>query len=350
MCEFKKLCGACLQEKLIIEFYRNLNSKDGYERRCKVCHKNKKLFLPKTTETMPNEEIKLCRACGCEKSISAFNKDRTRKDGIREKCRQCQKDKVFIIKNIQLTGKLITCRACFEEKDLSYFYKTTKGYESKCADCHKQNKNIEKEVLYFEDQKKCSKCNVFKPFNQFYKANTTKSKVNIMPSCIDCKKQYNIDNREKLAEGKRRYINANRDLINEKERIKLKTNSFYKLKKYLRISIKHNLLNQNKKSKKTEEILGCSFEEFKRHIESQFLNWMNWDNYGNVCGTDLEYKCSWDLDHIIPLDSEITEEGLLILSHWSNYQPLCSKINRDIKRAILYPVTNLELKITKYEK
>jgi 5-methylcytosine-specific restriction endonuclease McrA len=74
---------------------------------------------------------------------------------------------------------------------------------------------------------------------------------------------------------------------------------------------------------------------------------MNWDNYGNTCGTELKYNCSWDLDHIVPISYAKTEEEIYILNHWSNFQPLCSKINRDIKKAVLHPCTNLELKITK---
>jgi len=29
-----------------------------------------------------------------------------------------------------------------------------------------------------------------------------------------------------------------------------------------------------------EKIIGCTFEEFKHHIECKFEPWMNWDNYG----------------------------------------------------------------------
>lgn len=96
--------------------------------------------------------------------------------------------------------------------------------------------------------------------------------------------------------------------------------------------------------KKTEEILGCTFQEFKQHIESQFVNWMSWENYGNKCET-LEYNCSWDLDHIIPISVSKSEEEVYLLNHHTNFQPLCSKVNRDIKRANCTRCTNLVLKI-----
>lgn len=107
--------------------------------------------------------------------------------------------------------------------------------------------------------------------------------------------------------------------------------------------------NLSRNLKSTENILGCTFEEFRQHIERQFENWMSWENRGNICGTELQYNCSWDLDHIIPTSTAETMEEVCLLNHWSNFQPLCSKVNRDVKRATLYPCTNLELGITFWE-
>jgi len=59
---------------------------------------------------------------------------------------------------------------------------------------------------------------------------------------------------------------------------------------------------------------------------------MNWDNKGLYNG-NFEY--GWDVDHIIPLSSAKTEEEIIRLNHYSNLQPLCSKINRDIKKDYL---------------
>jgi hypothetical protein len=59
---------------------------------------------------------------------------------------------------------------------------------------------------------------------------------------------------------------------------------------------------------------------------------MNWENKGKI-GTDL--NIGWDLDHIIPLSSAKTEEEILKLNHYTNFQPLCSYTNRYIKRSKL---------------
>lgn len=57
---------------------------------------------------------------------------------------------------------------------------------------------------------------------------------------------------------------------------------------------------------------------------------MNWENRGLYNG-ELNY--GWDIDHIIPLSSARTEEDVIRLNHYTNLQPLCSKMNRDIKRS-----------------
>jgi 5-methylcytosine-specific restriction endonuclease McrA len=49
-----------------------------------------------------------------------------------------------------------------------------------------------------------------------------------------------------------------------------------------------------------------------------------------VCTNCLNY--GWDIDHIIPISSAGSEENIIKLNHYTNLQPLCSKINRDIKK------------------
>jgi hypothetical protein len=84
------------------------------------------------------------------------------------------------------------------------------------------------------------------------------------------------------------------------------------------------------KTKRTEEILGCTYKQFKTHLESQFEPWMSWDNWGGRLVT--EQNVSWDIDHIIPLSSAQSEEEIYKLNHYTNLRPLCSYVNRFIKR------------------
>lgn len=86
------------------------------------------------------------------------------------------------------------------------------------------------------------------------------------------------------------------------------------------------------KMNRTVNILGCTVPEFRDHLETQFEPWMNWDNYGLYNG-ELNY--GWDIDHIEPLfPSGIVrcENDIIRLNHHTNLRPLCSKINRDVKK------------------
>jgi hypothetical protein len=71
------------------------------------------------------------------------------------------------------------------------------------------------------------------------------------------------------------------------------------------------------KTSKTFQILGCTAEEFMIHIENQFVEEMNWDNYGE-----------WEYDHIYPVSLAESEEHLIQLNHYTNFQPLWREDNR----------------------
>jgi hypothetical protein len=160
---------------------------------------------------------------------------------------------------------------------------------------------------------------------------------------IKRKSEYQKKNKEKVNEYNRKYRetekyklwkinNKEKNRINDKlsENNRLKHNALYKLKHNIRSLIRNSFKNKefNKKSK-TTDILGCSFEEFKLHLESKFESWMNWDNRGLYNGTP---NYGWDIDHIIALATALSENDIIKLNHYTNLQPLCSYINRDVKR------------------
>lgn len=69
------------------------------------------------------------------------------------------------------------------------------------------------------------------------------------------------------------------------------------------------------KNDRTMNLIGCSKEFLFKHIESQFLPEMSWDNYG---------RNGWHIDHIIPCSSfDLSDlEQKKKCFHWSNLQPL----------------------------
>lgn len=153
-------------------------------------------------------------------------------------------------------------------------------------------------------------------------------------------REYAIKNRVKLSEKKKLWA------LNNKEKVKAsKTKHFlkkihedplHKLRCYISSKIRQSLKkNGYTKKSKSFEILGCTYEEFKFHIEKQFEPWMCWDNYGNKNGVATEINMSWDIDHIIPLSSAKNEEDVLKLNHYTNLRPLCSYINRWVKKDLI---------------
>jgi len=149
------------------------------------------------------------------------------------------------------------------------------------------------------------------------------------------KKKYEEKNKQTIIERKREYRKKNKEILNEYRRIyrinRKLLDPVYKLKNSIRRNI-NNCFKRNRFSKNstTNKILGCSFEELKFHLESKWEPWMNWDNYGLYNGAE---GYGWDIDHIVPLSSAITEEETINLNHYTNLQPLCGYMNRVLKRS-----------------
>ena len=116
-----------------------------------------------------------------------------------------------------------------------------------------------------------------------------------------------------------------RDEENRKSRIRLKKrrkeDPLYKLACNLRSRISAALKNAKTiKAENSMSLFGCSVDELKAHLESQFTEGMSWGNYGYY---------GWHVDHIKPcirfnllLD---TEQKACF--HYSNLQPLWAKDN-----------------------
>lgn len=317
-------------------------------------------------------ETKKCNACLEEKTIDNFHKDKYRPDGHCNKCKKCFNEKKPSIKVLILIGESKVCPVCTTEKDLLFFPKRNDRsykYESRCKDCKDSHLYIDKEILK-NGEKKCPNCKEYKIYEQYHKCKTCLE--GIASICKICaiermknrrdstppeikkqnKKEDYLKNKERYKKASLKYKENNRDHLKKKGRErhnkKFKNCPNYKLKLniscLIRATFTKNTDKKYKKKSRTVEILGCTIEEFRIYLEKQFLPWMTWENHGNC--EELAYNCSWDLDHIIPISYAKTEEEVYMLNHWSNFQPLCSKINRYEKKDNLYTCSNLELKIT----
>lgn len=99
-------------------------------------------------------------------------------------------------------------------------------------------------------------------------------------------------------------------------KIQMQTNIQFRLRRNLRIRLCH-ILKDRQKIVSSIKDLGCSVDQLKLYLESQFQLGMTWNNYGNKKG-------QWSIDHIIPLANvDLTNrEELLKACHYTNLQPL----------------------------
>jgi len=199
---------------------------------------------------------KICTKCKIEKEICEFHKHSGHKDGFATQCKDCKKnyDKNNRLKNIK---KLAKQQKTWRKQNPAKVKKLLKKWREN----HK-----EKIQKYREDNKE---------YFRIYRKLNNKSILNYFH------KRYNSD-------------------IN------------FRLKNVLRSRL-YQALSGNRKNSKMIELLNCSIEKLKNHLQSQFVKGMTWDNYGK-----------WHIDHIKPcakFDLSKAEEQQKCF-HYTNLQPL----------------------------
>jgi hypothetical protein len=134
-------------------------------------------------------------------------------------------------------------------------------------------------------------------------------------------RKYYENTREKQIADSAKWKAANRKLANAQKRrwhAKKKADPVYQMAGRVRARMQAALTrNGFGKESKTAKTLGCSWKQFTKHIESQFVDGMSWDN-----------RSEWHLDHILPLSCATTIEGFERLSHYTNIRPLWAAENR----------------------
>lgn len=267
--------------------------------------------------------MKICSKCGLEKDISQFYKRKDTKDGLRSDCKECRnlENKKYVDINKDYISEY-NRKYREENKDrLKEFYR--EFYDNNKDELKKLRK-----VKYSKNKENILNSN--KNYRLRNKEKVNRNKRDYYLNNKDKIKMYQDNRRQEIKEYNKNYSKNNRYSINLKRKNKINSNPLEKLKSNIRCAITTSFkVMRFKKPLLCKHILGCSFDELKSYLESKFEPWMTWDNRGMYNG-ELNY--GWDIDHIIPLSSAKSEEELILLNNYENLQPLCSKINRDIKR------------------
>ena len=99
---------------------------------------------------------------------------------------------------------------------------------------------------------------------------------------------------------------------------KIKVDPIYRISERLRSYLSRSIKGQIKKPTKTEKIVGISYKELAKYLETKFKPGMTLTNYGE-----------WHIDHIKPVTKfDLTKPGELEKCfHYTNLQPLWAKEN-----------------------
>lgn len=187
-----------------------------------------------------------------------------------------------------------TCIKCKEERDEDKFriYKNN-SIRGVCKICDNEDDKTRKKNnrRYLQDKlfHDCEICGV----NQQLKFFSNLKKHYKKHICKDC------------------YPEFLREQKNEWCKNETKKNINYRLKKSLASRLR-NVMNKDENT--TLEYIGCNINFLKEWLQYNFVENMNWDNYGT----------EWVIDHVIPVsDFDLTNaEQKFLCWNWTNLSPL----------------------------
>ena len=251
------------------------------------------------------EEVKheRCKSCKCWRLPTEFLNAKGRKLKTCEKCREDAKKR----RQCKHGKRKEYCREC----DGSAFCKHNKQ-KNFCRECggsafckHNKHKNYCRECdgsAFCKHNKQKNRCRDCKG-SSICKHNKQKNR------CRDCKGS-SICKHNKLKYYCRECKGSSICKHNKQKRQCRECDPIGHLSSIVRTRIYKALKHDKELS--SSEYIGCTIDEFKKHIESTFKEGMSWENYG-----------TWHVDHIEPIKyNSPTIEEVVKRLHWKNTQAL----------------------------
>lgn len=214
-------------------------------------------------------DTKHCNTCDTTKTVDQFHKDRSKKDGRHSRCKAC---------------------ACASRK----------AYRA----ANREEIAAKKKIYYEANREKIAeKGKRYREEN--YEAVQERKRI------------YRESNREALAEKQRLWLAENREWHREYQRNRRANDPVFRFVDYTRARLR-KILNGIRSHPEALALLGCTRQEWRDHLESQFTDGMSWENHGE-----------WHVDHIIPVSSfdQSDPEQRKICWNFSNTQPLWAADN-----------------------
>ena len=195
------------------------------------------------------------------------------------------------------------CKTCNNKKDIAFFHKqesTKDGLRPSCKEC----RSSERKANYEKNKEK-----VKLQSKQWYEENKEKK--------LATSKKWKEENSHHYRKQQAEYGRKNNKEIVARKREKRKSCPITAMVCIVRSRIKNALLaTGERKTNKTFDMIGCSADELKTHIERQFLKGMDWSKRSEI-----------HIDHIVPLSSAKTKEDMIKLCHFTNLRPVWAKDN-----------------------
>lgn len=223
---------------------------------------------------------KICSKCGIEKSITDFYKDKCQKDGYGTQCKNCKQK--------------------YREQHRNQAKQNSETWRL-------EHPNYNKD---YESKRKGTRAEYFKQYEQDNKDKR-----------LEQHRIWYNNNKEKQEQYRKQYYEMNKQTINKNKQIKRQSDVMLRFNSSFSSNL-HNSLKFNNVSGHWEDFVPYKLQDLKNHLESQFDENMNWDNYGTY----------WEVDHIIPQNlfnfSSVEDKEFQICWSLLNLRPLEKIANR----------------------
>lgn len=298
----------------------------------KKCEPVQVANLPISTD---QERLKKCPKCKKIKDRSEFHKNKQSNDGLYAYCKDCnkkkradwyakngdivlQKAKTYRIENNEEVTKMH--RELYQKNRESRRISAKKFYDKNKDKINLKlrealRNNPERREINSLRNKEWGKNNEDKK-KQYSDEYYEKNKEQLKEKARAKTKSLDEEQREIMRATRKRWRAINRDIQNEKQRIKRDTNITIKLSNNIGTALRHSLQG-SKAGRKWESLVGYTVHDVKVHIENLFTDDMTWDDFlkGNIhidhkipiavfrftSAKDIEFKNAWSLKNLQPL-------------------------------------------------
>lgn len=249
------------------------------------------------------EEQKFCNTCKQTKLLTDFYISKANKDGHSSQCKKCinKRQKIYNEKNKE---RIAQRDAEYRERNKDKIVERRnsperRAYEAQYRLEHREQIMQTSKEYYWQHREEELAKN-----RERYQKNKEQ------------KRQYRLKNLNKIKEQQRLYRERNKEKLKAYDKLRNEKN---KINRCFSHSLSYSLKGA-KADRHWEDLVPYNLEQLKQHLEEQFDENMNWNNYGE-----------WHIDHIIPQDTfEIkSEQDEQFKICWSlyNLRPLWKKDN-----------------------